>query len=520
MKKVTKIEKVFFPAETVKKKRVAAYCRVSTKFDAQLKSLEAQKHHYERYINSHDDWQCAGIYYDEGITGTKKDNRPGLLQLITDCRTGKIDFIITKSISRFSRNTLDCLELIRELLAMRIPIYFEKEKINTMSMTSELLLSVLSSLAENESFSISENNKWSIQKRFETDTYKIGYPPYGYEWNGQELVINDAEAAVVREIFSAFLAGKGTPSIAAMLNRKRIPTKRTGHWASTTIINMLSNEKYVGDCLYQKYYSDSRFIRRPNNGEKTQYLVQDHHEAIIAREDFETVQALIQQHAKEKRLTKGDRKYQHRYAFSGKIICGECGNTFKRRLHSCDGSKYIAWCCSTHIQNKDKCHMRYIRDDSLKRAFMTMVNKLIFSRRRLLASYVEALKNTPTNESLKQIQELQTLLMQNMEKRDMLTKLMAQGVIDQVLYTQETNPLLAQADLYRHEIDILKRAASSDMAQINEAERLLCFTEKSDMLTDFDEELFKNFVSHIRIHVRNEATFELKCGLQLTERMN
>lgn len=520
MKKVTKIEKAFFPAESVKKKRVAAYCRVSTKFDAQLKSLEAQKHHYERYIDSHNDWQCAGIYYDEGITGTKKDNRPGLLQLITDCRAGKIDFIITKSISRFSRNTLDCLELIRELLAMHIPIYFEKEQINTMSMTSELFLSVLSSLAENESFSISENNKWSIQKRFETDTYKIGYPPYGYEWNGEELVINDAEAAVVREIFSAFLAGKGTPSIAAMLNRKGIPTKRTGHWASPTILNMLSNEKYVGDCLYQKYYSDSRFIRRPNNGEKTQYLVQDHHEAIITREDFETAQALIQQHAKEKHLTKGDRKYQHRYAFSGKIICGKCGSTFKRRLHSCEGNKYIAWCCSTHIQNKDKCHMRYIRDDSLKRAFITMVNKLIFSRRRLLAPYVEALKNAPANESLSQIQELQTLLRQNMEKRDMLTKLMAQGVIDQVLYTQETNSLLAQANLYRHRIDLLKTAASSDMAQINEAERLLGFTEKAGMLTDFDEELFKNFVSHVHICVRNEAIFELKCGLHLTERMD
>ena len=162
---------------------------------------------------------------DEGITGTKKDKRPELLRFIEDCKSGKVNFIITKSISRFSRNTTDCLELVRKLLALRIPIYFEKENINTGSMESELFLAILSSMAEGESVSISANSKWSIQKRFENGTYKVSYPPYGYDWDGEQMVINAEQAAVVKEIFTALLSGKGTHAIADDLNQRGIPTK-------------------------------------------------------------------------------------------------------------------------------------------------------------------------------------------------------------------------------------------------------------------------------------------------------
>ena len=169
------------------------------------------------------------------------------------------------------------------------------------------------------------------------------------------MVINPEQAAVVKEIFAALLSGKGTHAIADDLNRRGIPTKRNGHWTATTIRGMLSNEKYVGDCLFQKTYSDSRFVRHNNHGEQTQYMVKDHHEAIISREDFEAAHAFIHQRATEKGVVKGSDKYQNRYTFSGKIICGECGDTFKRRIHSCTGYKYTAWCCSTHIKDKDKC---------------------------------------------------------------------------------------------------------------------------------------------------------------------
>ena len=190
MKKVTKIAEATSSKIKVKKIKVAAYCRVSTDSDAQLESLEAQKTYYENYITSRDDWEFTGLYYDEGITGTKKDKRSELLRLIDDCKAGKVDFVITKSISRFSRNTTECLELVRKLQSLHIPIYFEKENINTGSMENELFLAILSSIAEDESVSISGNNKWSIQKLFENGTYKVSCPPYGYDWDGEQMVIN------------------------------------------------------------------------------------------------------------------------------------------------------------------------------------------------------------------------------------------------------------------------------------------------------------------------------------------
>lgn len=518
MRKVTKIEQAKSAKVKLKKIKVAAYCRVSTDSDAQLESLEAQKTHYENYITSRDDWEFAGLYYDEGITGTKKDKRPELLRLIDDCKAGKVDFIITKSISRFSRNTTDCLELVRKLLALHIPIFFEKENINTGSMESELFLAILSSMAEGESVSISENSKWSIQKRFENGTFKCSYPPYGYDWNGEQMVINPEQAAVVKEIFTALLSGKGTHAIADDLNQRRVPSKRGGRWTATTIRGMLSNEKYVGDCLFQKTYSDSQFVRHNNHGEQAQYMVRDHHEPIISREDFEAAQAFVKQRASEKGVIKGTEKYQNRYVFSGKIICGECGDTFKRRIHSCTGYKYAAWCCNTHIEDKSKCHMLFVKDEALKLAFITMMNKLIFSHRLILKPYLEAIKNVSTDDSLWRIQQIQTLLAQNTEKKETLTKLMTQGIIDPVLYSQETNELLSQADTFRNEIDALKNAVSGDVAKVTEATALMHFAEKSAMLHEFDDDLFERFVKQIIVHSRNDIRFELKCGLTLRER--
>ena len=422
-------------------------------------------------------------------------------------------------ISRFSRNTTDCLELVRKLLALRIPIYFEKENINTGSMESELFLAILSSMAEGESVSISANSKWSIQKRFENGTYKVSYPPYGYDWDGEQMVINTEQAAVVKEIFAALLSGKSTHAIADDLNQRGIPTKRNGHWTATTIRGMLSNEKYVGDCLFQKTYSDSRFVRHNNHGEQTQYLVKDHHEAIISREDFESAQAFIHQRATEKGVVKGSDKYQNRYTFSGKIICGECGNTFKRRIHRCTGYKYAAWCCNTHIKDRDKCHMLFIKDDDLKQAFITMMNKLVYAHRIILKPYVDALKNTSSDDSLRRIQEIQTLLAHNTEKHETLTKLMTQGIIDPILFNKETNELLSQADSFRDEINALKNAVSGDVTKIDEAAALLRFTGKGGILQEFDDDLFQEYVNRIIVRSRCEVCFELKCGLTLRERM-
>ena len=236
---------------------MAAYCRVSTASDEQLVSLAAQKDHYETYIKSNPDWEFAGLYFDEGISGTKKAKRVSLLRMMEDCKHEKIDFIVTKSISRFARNTTDCLEMVRKLIDLGIFVYFEKEKLNTGSMESELMLSILSSLAESESVSISENSKWGVKQRFANGTFKISYPPYGYINVDGEMVINEEQAKVVRYIFAETLIGKSSNYIAADLQKKGIPTRKGGNWIPTTIRGILANEKYVGDVLFQKTYTDA-----------------------------------------------------------------------------------------------------------------------------------------------------------------------------------------------------------------------------------------------------------------------
>lgn len=519
MKKVTKIDETYHQKSSCQKLRVAAYCRISTAKDAQLESLEIQMLHYENYIQSRSNWELAGLYFDEGITGTKKDKRPELKRMLQDCEMGKIDLILTKSISRFCRNTADCLKLVRKLLSLQIPIYFEKENLNTGSMESELFLSVLSSMAESESESVSKNLKWSIQKQFENGTFKISYPPYGYDWDGEKLTINKDQAIIVRDIFSKILSGKSATTIANELNERGLTPKRGNKWRSSSILSMVGNEKYAGDCLFQKTYSDSAFKRHRNKGEKSQYLVSEHHEAIISRETLQAAQAIVRQHGKEKGSDKRIGKCQNRYAFSGKIICGECGSLFKRRVHYSTRSKYTAWTCSTHIEDKNKCSMLFIRDNQLKLAFVTMMNKLVFSHRALLKPYVDALKNSPANNSFHRIQEIQTKLAENAEKRETLYKLMAQGIIDQVLYNQENNTLLSVYGKTKRELESLMKNISGNASFFSAANDLLHFARKGVMLDDFDDELFLQHVNRIVVLSRHEVRFDLKCGLTLKERI-
>lgn len=519
MKKITKIDKIQHPKADKKKLRVAAYCRVSTDSDAQLESLETQKTHYESCISTRDDWEFAGLYFDEGITGTKASKRPQLMRLITDCKARKIDFVITKSISRFSRNTTDCLEIVRTLLNLNIPVYFEKENINTGSMESELFLTILSGVAEGESTSISKNNKWSIKRRFENGTYKIGYAPYGYSWEDGDIKVNPEQAKIVKRIFSDLLSGKGTDAIARELNDEQVPTKKGGRWTSTSIRGIIANEKYTGDVIFQKTYTDSNFNRHKNDGVLDKYFVPDHHEAIISHEDFEAAATLIEQRAAEKGIRRGSAKYQQRYAFSGKIICGKCGDTFRRRIHASTRTSYAAWVCNTHLADTSKCSMLYLRDDDLKLAFATMLNKLIYCYKLVLKPYLEALQTNTSDEALLRIRHLETLLEQNAEQRETLHKLMAQGYIDQILFTQENNALLSQANDFRNDIEALNRSQTLDTTKVYETERLTHFCERGEMLQEYNEDLFELFVDHIHVYSRQEVGFVLHCGLTFKERI-
>ena len=519
MKRITRIAENNITQRLHKKLRVAAYCRVSTDSEEQLDSLEAQKKHYEVYIKANPDWWYAGIYVDEGISGTKKEKRPALLQLMTDCRRKKVDFIVTKSISRFARNTTDCLELVRQLLGMGVYIYFEKENLNTGAMENELMLSILGGLAENESVSISQNAKWSIQRRFRKGTFVVSYPPYGYKNIDGRMVVDDEQAKVVRVMFAEMLSGKSPGDIAAELMARGVPAKRGGRWTSTTIRGILTNEKYVGDALCQKTYTDSRFNRHSNHGEMDQYLVEHHHEPIVSREDFEAAGQLIRQRAKEKGVVKGAEKYQNRYPFSGRIICGQCGSKFKRRIHSSSCIHYAAWCCSRHIDDISQCSMQYIREDGLERAFVMMMNKLAFGRNKILKPLYDTLRFQNQACGFDRANEWKSRLEKNMEHRQVLTELMAKGYLEPKLFRQENNALLAETEKMHAEKENLSQAINNETAKADEVGKLLKFVGKMGRFTAFDGDVFSEYVERIIACSRTEACFQMKCGLLLKERV-
>jgi site-specific DNA recombinase len=518
---VKRIRKI--TADVVTKKpilRVAAYCRVSTNKDEQLISLQIQKTYYESYIKSNPEWEYAGIYYDEGITGTKKEKRSELLRLISDCEGKKIDFIITKSISRFARNTMDCLELIRKLSKLDVFIYFEKENINTQTMDSELMLTILSSLAESESISISQNNKWAIQKRFRSGNFKMSYPPYGYDYIDGCMVINDEHAAIVKRIFSEVLEGKGTMKIAKGLNEEGILSRKGTKWSASAVNKILANENYTGIVIFQKTYTDENFNRHNNHGEKDQYRVENHHEAIISSEKFQAVSTLLNQRREEKRIEKGSTKYQKRYPLSGKIKCSECGSTFKRRIHY-SGSKneYAAWCCSKHIEDISQCSMKFIREDDIHRAFVTMMNKLKYGHKYILKPLLQSLKDMDYTENLIQIQELESKLEMNAERSSILMNLMTKGYLDQALFISQSNELKNEATLLLEQKRALSRSLNGGMTVFTEVEKLLKWVSKADYIDYFDDELFIRFVEKIIVYSQYEIGFQMTSNITLKERL-
>ncbi|HWQ89984.1 MAG TPA: recombinase family protein [Desulfitobacteriaceae bacterium] len=520
MRKVTKISgNNALPAMQLKL-RVAAYCRVSTDSNEQLVSLETQKNHYESYIKENPEWEFAGLYYDEGISGTKKEKRTELLRLLADCENRKIDFIVTKAISRFARNTTDCLEIVRRLTDLGVFIYFEKENINTQSMDSELMLTILSSLAESESISISQNNKWSIQRRFQNGTYKMSSPPYGYDYLNGQMVVNKEQASVVKRIFIEALSGKGTQKIADSLNAEHITSKRGTNWTATTIRGILGNEKYTGDAILQKTYTDEHFNRHYNYGEKDQYLIQNHHEAIICHKDFEAVAKILMQHGKEKGIKKGSNKYQNRYPFSGKIKCSECGSTFKRRIHGSGNSKYIAWCCSKHINDISECSMRFIREESIHQAFITMINKLIFGHKFILKPLLQSLRTVNYSDNLVQIQELETKIEDNAERSQVLMGLMTKGYLEPALFNTQNNELRKEAAILKGQKEALSHSVNGGMTIVAEVEHLLKFVSKADnQINSFEEEFFDRYVEKIIVFSQVGIGFQMMCGITLKERL-
>lgn len=518
MARITKIEatKSFVKERKI---RVAAYTRVSTKSEEQLLSLEIQKEHYESYINANSSWEYAGLYYDEGISGTKIEKREGLLALLKDCEDGKIDRVITKSISRFSRNTTDCLEMVRKLTNLKVFLFFEKENIDTEHMSSELMLSILSSIAESESKSISQNSKWSIKNRFKAGTFIISYPPYGYENKDGKMNIVPKEADIVKEIFTMTINGMGTHLIARELNNRSIPSKKGAKWHGSTVRGILQNEKYTGDAIFQKTYTDDNYNRHINYGEENMYLYKNHHEPIISHEIFDKVAEVIKQRGREKSIEKGTGKYQSRYVFSGKIYCGECGATFKRRQHYKPSGDYVAWCCNRHITDKNACSMMYIRDEDIKTAFLRMIRKLQTVHDQVLKPFVMSLKGTNNKQRLKQVLTLEEQIEKNAEQTTVLINLMSSGYIEPEVFHAENNQLTLEADRLARNKQLIVKSINGDLNHLDEAQKLLRFASKKEVITEFNDALFLEYVDTIKVNNRNEITFALKCGLNLTERL-
>lgn len=338
--------------------RVAAYARVSSGKDAMLHSLSAQVSHYNEYIQNHPGWLFVGVYADEALTGTK-DDRTNFQRLLADCRNGTIDLIITKSISRFARNTVTLLETVRELKALGIDIYFEEQNLHSTGSDGELLLTILASYAQAESLSASENQKWRIKRNFESGKPWNGTMLGCHMEDGQYKVVS-TEAEVVKAIFADYLSGMGMEAIAKKLNAAGIPTRRGYRWGHSSVDKVLRNYCYTGNLLLQKTYRENHITKRTlkNNGELPQYHAADTHEAIIPLSTFEAVQAEIAKRAAVH--THPQKKVV--YPFTGLITCGCCGKRYRRKLtHT--GS---VWICSTfNTQGKAYCASKQIPENVL-----------------------------------------------------------------------------------------------------------------------------------------------------------
>ena len=352
-----KIEQVRFAENAPKKKRVAAYARVSSGKDAMLHSLSAQVSYYSDYIQNNG-WEYAGVYADEAITGTK-DKRDGFQKLLAECRNGNVDMVITKSISRFARNTVTLLETVRELKTIGVDVYFEEQNIHTASADGELMLTILASYAQEESLSVSENMKWRIRRNFEDGKPWSGFV-LGYRCENGQYVIVPEEAEVVRRIYREYLDGLGATAIMKGLNDDGIRTRTGKPWRIGGVLKVLKNYNYTGNLILQKTYSENHLTKRKlvNNGEQPQYHVEGAHEAIIDLETFEAVQEEIERRAEYYAPTKKATSYP----FTGLIVCGTCGKHYRRKTTASG----VIWVCTTYnTHGKKACASKAIPESIL-----------------------------------------------------------------------------------------------------------------------------------------------------------
>ncbi len=499
--------KTLLPKQKCEEKliRVAAYCRVSSDSTDQQHSFAAQVKHYIEFIGENPKWSLADIYADEGITGTGMNRRDGFNRMIVDCKRGKIDRIITKSVSRFARNTVDCLNTVRMLSGLGISVMFEKEQIDTSKMSSELLLAMAGTQAQDESISISGNMRWSYEKRMKSGDFVGNVAPYGYVLKDRMLVINECEAKVVRLIYDMYLSGVGKYQIANYLN-DNYPSRQ---WLSGTVDYILNNERYIGDALLQKKYTTETFpfTRKRNNGERSMYYVSNSHPPIISKEQFNAVKAL-QQIRKYK-------KCAEKHSLSKLLICSECGHSYRR----VKGYNEIYWKCSGRASGFTDCIPIYVEEEDVHAALIRMVNILRENYDSILKPTIKSLEQlqSKVNGTQHKVYEIDKAIATVNNQIHLLSQLQLQGILDPSDFTAQSNELSNKVYRLRAERMKLLRQNDNDDSLMKLKAIAETIAGINEDLTEFDEDLIRSIVEKIIVKSSTEIEIHLFGGQILTE---
>ena len=514
-KRVTRIDPITIRAAeqqqiVPQKRRVAAYARVSTDSDEQFTSFEAQVKYYTNQITENPDWSMVDVYTDEGITGTNTKKRDGFNRMIADALTGKIDLIITKSISRFARNTVDTLTAVRQLKDKGVEVFFEKENIFTMDSKGELLITIMSSLAQEESRSISENVAWGKRAKCEEGKVYLPYKQFlGYEKgpDGQPQIVEE-QAETVRLIYKLFLDGLMPSGIAKKLTERGIlsPAGKP-RWYSGTVESILTNEKYKGDALLQKTFCVNFLTKemKRNEGELPQYYVEQSHPAIIPPEVFDEVQ----QELKRRR----EAQYVGRSGcFSSKIICGECGSYYGRKVwHSTDKYRTVIWRCQHKYDNGEPCKTPHVTEDQIKAAFVTEMNRMIANKDQVLADIrmlTTGLTDTHELEE-KEVAAGKELEMVSESMRK-LVDAYAHALIEQAEYDDRYSKLLTQSRAIEDRIAQIGEQREQRKARKRGLDAFYKALKAMGPIMEFDEGLWDVMVEQVIMQKNSNLWFCMK----------
>lgn len=490
--------------------RLAPYCRVSSDSADQMHSFATQIRYYSEYEKKNPQYQIVDIYADEGITGTEMEKRDEFNRLLRDCKRGKIDRIITKSVSRFARNTEELIATLRMLKEFGVSVYFEEQGIDTQQMNMEMIVTFPGMAAQQESETISGNVRWGIKKRMESGDFVISNPPYGYTLVDKKMVVNEAEAIIVRRVFALFLQGMGKQSIANLLNEEGVP-RRNGYtvWHMTAIHYILTNEKYMGDAMLQKQYTTDTlpYRQKKNNGEKAKYYIENYCPPIISREIFQAAQELIE----KKKGKQGEREV---HPLTGIMRCPDCGRLFRRQ--TIKEKQY--WCCSRLASNGGNCKSRRIREEMAYEAFTAMTYKLKANRQALLEGLIQRLEylQSRTSENIERIRQIDKEIADLSAKNLVVTRLHTSGVLGTAEFTAQTSEIGNKITELR--IERRKKLTEDENDMLLDALKTLNETIKEyEPNGQFDDDLFEQIVEKILVDDSSKITFHLIGGLTLTE---